>query len=548
MNASESAPSCHEFVAGLAAAGVTVCFVSPGSRNTPITLALAASDAIQDLSVRDERSAGFMALGYGKATGRPAAVVCTSGSAATHYYPAVVEADQSAVPMIVLTADRPVSLRGTFAPQTMDQSFLYGTHVKASVEIDVRVAGTRAEGVAVVRTATDQIAGPVHVNLPFDEPLTPATLQPSDPVESVPRDTNRTTYSIDELIEDRRVLIVTGGFLGIDFPAHLDRYADALGAPVLGDAQSRPDGSTTIAGFDLLASAGELDRNPPDVVVRFGGLPTSKSLWQWLEHATVPQVLVHRSRLTDPLGSATHVIDKHPISVVSRMPEVRSDTDFLATWTTAGSVVGKVLANEFSGPHLTEPAIAHAIIKHSPADSVVFVGSSMPIRDVDTYSFARRDVAIIGNRGVNGIDGTISTALGCALSGHPTTVLLGDVAALHDVSALAEVAGSGAPLRVVVINNDGGGIFSFLSQRQSGVIPETLFEKHWGTPHGLALAPIAAAMELPARSIASVDGLHDVLSQPIRAELFEIHTDRDANVQHHRSIQTAVDSALGRRQ
>ena len=548
MNVSESAPSCHDFVAGLAAAGVAVCFVSPGSRNTPITIALAASDAIQDLSIRDERSAGFMALGYAKATGRPAAVVCTSGSAATHYYPAIVEADQAAVPMIVMTADRPLNLRGTFAPQTMDQSSLYGNHVKASVEIDVKVSGTQAEGIAAVQTASDGIGGPVHVNLPFEEPLAPESLGQAVPAAPIPKDAYQSTLSIDDLVENRRVLIVTGGFLGVDFPARLGKYADTLGAPVLGDAQSRPEGSTTIAGVDLLASAGELDRNPPDIVVRFGGMPTSKALWQWLERATVPQVLVHRSRLTDPLGSATHVIDEHPISVVSRMPEVRGDPEFLSTWMRTGSVVEKVLQNEFSRPQLTEPAIANATIRYSPADSMVFVGSSMPIRDVDSYAFARKDISIIANRGVNGIDGTISTALGCALSGRPTTVLLGDIAALHDVSALAEIAGTGAPLRVIVVNNDGGGIFSFLPQRQSGVIPETLFEKHWGTPHGLALAPIAAAMELPARSIATVEGLHEVLSLPIRPELFEIHTERDANVEHHRSIQAAVSAALGSRQ
>ena len=176
-----NATGSRDLVAGLADAGVSMAFISPGSRNTPLTLALAAEPRIKDISIRDERSAGFMALGWAKASGTPAVVVCTSGSAATHYYPAIVEADQSATPMIVLTADRPIALRGTSAPQTMDQSDLYGRHVKAFTDIDILGEGLRSTGVATVATARDGIPGPVHLNVPFDEPLTP-----QDPVVSAP--------------------------------------------------------------------------------------------------------------------------------------------------------------------------------------------------------------------------------------------------------------------------------------------------------------------------------------------------------------------------
>ncbi len=545
MSDQARAPSCREFVAGLAEAGVTKAFISPGSRNTPMTLALAACDAIEDISIRDERSAGFMALGFAKATGVPAVVVCTSGSAATHYYPAVVEADQAAFPLIAITADRPVALRGTFAPQTMDQESLYGGHVKASVEIDFAETDTRAAGVAAARTACDGIPGPVHINAPFDEPLTPASYEPESRVDTVTGTAAAPEIvSIDHLVTGRRVLIVTGGFLGVDFPELLGRYADALGAPVLADPQSRPEAESTIAAADLLATAGELDKNPPDVVISFGGLPTSKPIWQWLESSGVPQILVNRSRLTDPLGSATELIELHPRSVVARFPEVSADRGYLAAWQQVDAVALEAIDGALSDEGLSEPLIARATVEHAPSGSIVFVGSSMPIRDVASYARARADVSIVSNRGVNGIDGTISTALGCATSGHPTTVLLGDVAALHDVSAIAEVESSGVDLRIVVINNDGGGIFSFLPQKQSGVVPESVYEKHWGTPHGMDIAPIAAAMGMRVHTVDTVEDLRAALSQPVRRELVEIHTDRATNVDHHRTIQRAVNDSL----
>lgn len=545
------AQSCHEFVAGLADSGVSAAFVSPGSRNTPLTLALAACSAIADVSIRDERSAGFMALGFAKATGRPAVVVCTSGSAAAHYLPAVVEANQAATPMIVLTADRPAGLRGTFAPQTMDQTSLYGTHVKASVDLDMSIADHRTFGSAVVETAVEGIPGAVHINVPLDEPLTPPVLEVGPEIVTTAPAAHDGFTSIDHLIANQRVMIITGGFLGLEFPEQLGVYANALGAPVLADAQSRPEADSTIASADLLAANGELARNQPDVVVRFGGLPTSKPIWQWLATSGVRQILVNRSRLTDPFRQATtpdeNLIPEHPMNVVSRLPAVSIDRTYLDEWLTADAIARKAASAALASTGLSEPAIARLVMERAPSGSIVFVGSSMPIRDIDSFALPRRDVTVIGNRGVNGIDGTISTALGCALAGHPTTLLIGDVAALHDVSAMAEIAATGAPLRVVVVNNDGGGIFSFLPQKQSGAVPADLFEKHWGTPHGLCLNRIGETMGLKTTIVAELDELASAVEQPIRPELIEVHTDRDTNVGHHRIIGEAVKVALGSR-
>jgi 2-succinyl-5-enolpyruvyl-6-hydroxy-3-cyclohexene-1-carboxylate synthase len=552
---------CRDLVAGFLDAGVTRAFISPGSRNTPLTLAIAASDDITDISVRDERSAGFMALGWAKTTGRPAVVVCTSGSAATHYFPAVVEANHAAVPMIVVTADRPIALRGTSAPQTMDQANLYGSHVKAFIDLDIEHAGVRQTGEAVALTALSGIPGPVHVNIPFGEPLTPAHLMSAIPKPaSEPADSGgRSTFdahdhispevaanadSVRSMIEGKKVLVVAGAAFGPEYTSNLGRYAQELGAPLFADPQCRADTTVTIGSADILASEGMLDAIAPDVVLRLGGIPTSKSVWTWLEGCGIPQILVNRSRLTDPLGSAETVLDISAAEFVSQVPDYRADRNFLDLWRAVDAAAQEAMTSVINGKELSEPLIARTVIASVESGSVVFVGSSMPIRDVDAFAAPRSGIRIIANRGVSGIDGSISTAIGCALSGTPTTALIGDVAALHDATALSEAMKLGVPLRVVVVNNDGGGIFSFLPQGRSGVVSKQLYEQHWGTPHGLSLTRIAAAMEVPSEVVDSVATLTVRLKAPTTACLIEVSTERDRNVALHDEIRRAASSVL----
>ncbi len=539
-------------VAGFADAGVTLAFISPGSRNAPLTLAFAMSTEIEEISIRDERSAGFLALGAAKATGVPAVVVCTSGSAATHYLPAIVEADQSSTPLIVITADRPVELRGTFAPQTMDQTDLYGSHVKASFESGSSSTDWRESARAIVETARNGIAGPVHVNVPLSEPLVPDALP-----ETVGHDGDGTfkqarvgAEPLPDLVEelaDKRVLIVAGGSCDASFPALLGAYAGSLAAPVIAGPQCRADHPTTMRSADMLARTGHLDTLQPDVVLRFGGLPTSKSVWTWLETCGIPQVLVGRSRLSDPLNSATMLLDVSPTEFVAHQPGFTAKSGYLDEWQAADRFVSSAIDAALSSSIPTEPAIARAVTEAVPGQSVLFVGSSMPIRDVDTFGAPRSDVRVIANRGVNGIDGSISTALGMAMSGAPTTALIGDVAAMHDATALSELARLGAPLRIIVINNDGGGIFSFLPQRRSGVIDDDVYEKHWGTPHGLSLAAIAGSMGLAANRVETMDQFKEAIGGPIGPELIEVTTDRSENVDVHRAISASVRETLATR-
>jgi 2-succinyl-5-enolpyruvyl-6-hydroxy-3-cyclohexene-1-carboxylate synthase len=543
---------CRDLVAGLSDAGVELAFISPGSRNAPLTLAFALSEGIEDFSIRDERSAGFLALGAARASGVPAVVVCTSGSAAAHYLPAIAEADQTSTPMIVVTADRPVELRGTFAPQTMDQTHLYGSHVKATFEIGSPSTDWRETAHAIVDTSLGGIAGPVHVNVPLAEPLVPDAVP--DAASAVSKGAAERaahhTVGMPDLAEElagKRVLIVAGGSCDASFPGLLAAYAGSLSAPVIAGPQSRSDHPTTIRSADMLARTGHLDAIQPEVILRLGGLPTSKSVWNWLETCGVPQILVGRSRLADPLGSATLLVDASQTDFVSRAPGFMADAGFLDDWQEADRFVANVVDTALDSGILTEPAVARAVTAVAPPGSVVFVGSSMPIRDVDTFGMTRSDVRIIANRGVNGIDGSISTALGISMAGVPTTALIGDVAAIHDVTALSEISRLGAQLRVVVINNDGGGIFSFLPQRRSGIISDDVYEKHWGTPHGLSLAAIAGSMGLAVRQIDAMDDFTKAVGSPIRPELIEVATDRDENVDAHRAISAAVRQALDAR-
>jgi 2-succinyl-5-enolpyruvyl-6-hydroxy-3-cyclohexene-1-carboxylate synthase len=555
-NTDQAAYAAH-FVGGLADTGVDMVFISPGSRNAPLTLAFAGEPRIRDVSVRDERSAGFAALGYAKATGVPAVVVCTSGSAAAHYLPAIVEADQSATPMIVITADRPIRLRGTGAPQTMDQVNLYGSHVKLFVDLDTaNPSSARNDALALARSAMTLPQGPAHGNAPFDEPLVPDTLAaPSEPRPPPAYDTpNVETRNVTDHLAGRNVLIVVGGRGSVALSRAVNDLANRIAAPVIADPQANITGPNVLEYGDLVVAAHDADRgllalgtHTPDVVLRLGPIPTAKPLWAWMESSGVDQVLVHSSRLTDPLDSATIVVDDDPLRVLASLSvPVHRDRTFLDAWVGMDRAASSAVeASVAALPFPNEPAIARTIAEAVPDHSILFVGSSRPIRDLDAFGYTRGSVTVIANRGVNGIDGAISTALGAALTGTPTTLYIGDVTALHDISALSEVHRLGAPLRIVVVNNDGGGIFSFLRQARSSTIPEAVYERHWGTPHGLAIAPIAASMGLVSRAVSSRGELAETLKNPIETpELLEIVTVRQANVDHHRIVARTVEVAL----
>jgi 2-succinyl-5-enolpyruvyl-6-hydroxy-3-cyclohexene-1-carboxylate synthase len=549
----DNARFSSELIAGLADAGVGLVLVSPGSRNTPLTLAAVAEPRVRDLSIRDERSAGFIALGFAKATGRPAAVICTSGSAAAHYLPAVVEANQSGTPLVVLTADRPRGLRGTGAPQTMDQVMLYGSHAKYFLDSshDGRTSGANA-----TMAALEDPPGAAHLNVAFDEPLVPTEPVPSPPASTI--GVERLVWEPTGIIGSlagKRVAIVASGRMRPGFGPAVAELARRLDAPILADPQASVTGPNVIGTSDLLVAAHDEDGRrlvteslAPDVFVRLGPLPTSKPLWRWMETSAIPQIHIESSRLTDPLGSASTTIVLDPTDVLMSEPVPEAQTGYADEWRAfdrIASAAREAALDDLAFPN--EPEVARSTADHAPHGAILWLASSRPIRDVDAFARRRDDRIVLANRGVNGIDGTISSAIGAALSGTPVVLLIGDVAALHDATALAEAAALEVPLRIVVVNNDGGGIFELLPQASSPVIDRSDFERHWGTPHGLSLSAISRSFGLQAWRVDDRQALRDAVGAPIAGpELIEVITDRGRLVADHTHVRRSVADALRR--
>ncbi|MFV1999260.1 MAG: thiamine pyrophosphate-dependent enzyme, partial [Acidimicrobiia bacterium] len=333
----------------------------------------------------------------------------------------------------------------------------------------------------------------------------------------------------------------------------IHELSQRLSAPIFADPQTNLSGGHVISHGDLVVAVNDdqgsvaMAAHPPDIVVRIGPIPTSQPMWRWLESSKADQILIHESRLSDPLRSADRTFDGDLVTSLNGISSNGSrDNSYLESWLLMDQAVDLALAPAIALlPFPNEPLIARSVVASVPPRTGLVVASSRPIRDVDAFATPRSDVDILANRGVNGIDGTISTALGVATAGMPATLLIGDVAALHDIGCLAEVARHDADLRIIVVNNDGGGIFSFLPQARSEIVEKDVYERHWGTPHGLDLAVIAGSMGIRSNRLESLAELEAAVSAPIAGpELFEVLTDRSTVLDHHSSILDAVSGAL----
>ncbi len=539
-----AATFCATLVDEFVRAGVTDAVVAPGSRSTPMTVALARNEGIRVHVHVDERSAGFLALGLGLATGRPAVVVTTSGTAAAELHPAVVEADHAGVPLLVCTTDRPPELHGVGAPQTVDQSGLYGRSVRAFVEPGVPREGSawswRSLAARAGLDATGKRPGPVHLNLAFNEPLlgVPGAL-PEGRVDGAPwhaGSLGKAGYTAVAALEGRRGVLVTGR--GSD-PTKVRMFAELSGWPVLADPLSGCRGSDpwVISGFDLLIrSAAWSAAHRPDAVVRMGTPPASKVLNRWLSDVELYVVVDPTGAVPDPERAASHLVADHLAP-----PPTPAPPEWLASWRTADDTVQAVL-DEALRESVDDPAVARTVLGSLPADADLVVASSMPIRDVEWFG-GTTDARVLANRGANGIDGVVSTAIGVALGGRPTVALVGDLAFLHDTNALLGAAERDVSLTVVVVDNDGGAIFSFLPQADQ--LPPDEFERLFGTPHGLDLVEVSRAHGVDASTVTSLDELAAAVAEPapgIRVRV--VRTDRQANVAVHERLYAAVAEAL----
>ncbi|MGH3147345.1 MAG: 2-succinyl-5-enolpyruvyl-6-hydroxy-3-cyclohexene-1-carboxylic-acid synthase [Rubrobacter sp.] len=550
--------------------GVDFFCVAPGSRSTPLVAALAENRESRKLVHFDERGTAFAALGYARATGLPAAWITTSGTAVANGLPAVVEAATDGVPMILLTADRPPELRQTGANQTIDQPDIFGDFVRWRFDLP---APDPAVDPAMVLTTLDQAAyrtgrapqGPVHLNLMFREPFLP---DPEDGADPLPAPASwmegggpytryaATKPAVDEteianlrdaLLSTERGLIVAGRLASRKQGEAAVRLADALGWPLLPDVSSQirlgADSESLVANYDaLLADETFAGTHEPEAVLHVGGRSLSKRLERFLSRSRPdPYVVVRENPFRlDPHHRVTHSVEADVVDFCAALARIAAEPGRANPWTASWVEEARETEHRLDGAlyattGLSEPLVARLVSRNIPADHGLVVASSMPIRDVDTYAATDgAPVPVAANRGASGIDGTVATAAGFAMGlGKPVTLLIGDLALLHDLNSLALLRDLRAV--VVVLNNDGGGIFSFLPVSKH----EEFFEPYFGTPQGVGFGPAAAMFglgyEQPVTRRDFMEAYRAAYSRD-GSTLIEVKTDREENVALHREL------------
>jgi 2-succinyl-5-enolpyruvyl-6-hydroxy-3-cyclohexene-1-carboxylate synthase len=565
------------FVEELARGGLRHAVISPGSRSTPLAVALWRQPEIEVSVIVDERSAAFFALGAAQASGAPVAMLCTSGTAAANYHPAICEADESALPLVALTADRPPELRGIGAGQTIDQVKLYGSAVRWFCEVGTHAADD--EGLLHYRSVAcralaaargEPRPGPVHLNLPWREPLAPLpvarAVTATDPLALEGRDGRSltavasidlepSTFLLDEVaghIGDAICgVIVAGRQLDPELREPLAHLARASGFPILAEPTSQlrsgpHDRSNVISTYDLLLRDEHFARSVvPDLVLRFGAMPTSKPLRSWLAASGADQIVI------DPLGGWNEPTNRAAALLRADPTELavgwatrleKEERGAPQRWLEAERTARETIQSALSGDEISEPALHLALGKIHRDGDLVYTASSMPIRDQEAFlPPSETDALFLCNRGANGIDGLISSGIGAAhASGRPTTIVTGDLGLLHDIGSLAALRDVSTPVRIVVIDNDGGGIFGFLPQAQA--LSSAEFEALLGTPRGVDVQKAAALFDLPHSQIESLDQLPDALT--VGTGLIEVAVDRRSNVELQRRLSAAVAEAV----
>jgi 2-succinyl-5-enolpyruvyl-6-hydroxy-3-cyclohexene-1-carboxylate synthase len=555
---SDGATFCATLVDEWIALGLKHAVVAPGSRSTPLAVALAGRYEIDVHVFHDERSAAFCALGIGIATGIPAVVLCTSGTAATHFHAAVVEAGLSLVPMIVCTADRPPELHGVGAPQTIDQQRLYGSAVRSFVNVEPQnsVDAPSWRGIASSAWSTALAShnpGPVHLNLGFREPLvgTAGDLPPRNE-ESIASDVQvLPDPSIATLLSSTRGVVVAGEGIA-DFDV-VGEWLGRLGWPVIADPRSGlrvledrlPHAPIISAADPILRSALMQEGLRPDVVLRIGEPPVSKVVNAWLAQSKASYVAISRRPVvTDPDRVVSHAAIgpiEESLTAIGHVVGC-SDDEWIASWVAAETIARTVIDESMVGATLHEAKVAHLLVDQLGDDTALVVSSSMPVRDVEWFGGRRNDLRVLSNRGANGIDGVVATSIGVALgSREPVTILIGDIALVHDSSSLVNIVDHAVDLHIVLIDNRGGGIFSFLPQAEA--LETDQFEKLFGTPHSTDFASLCRAHGIEYHEVESEEQLIEVsLRDGVR--LSHVRTDRPRNVEIHRELNDAVVSAL----
>jgi 2-succinyl-5-enolpyruvyl-6-hydroxy-3-cyclohexene-1-carboxylate synthase len=559
------------FVDELARNNVKNVVVSPGSRSTPLSLLLAEHPDITIHLNIDERSAAFFALGLAKALKNPVGLVCTSGTATANYYPAIVEAYYSRVPLVVMTADRPHELRDVGAPQAINQIELYGKHTKWFVEMALpestpeMLKYARTVCSRAIATAQKEPAGPVHLNFPLREPLLP-DLEKAEQYRDVSQnDYPFTTVELGELILSQsqfeniagllgranRGIIVCGELRNRDMRGAIVSLAEKLGFPLIADPLSQlrsgnHSHENIIDCYDtFLRDEHAKTAFKPDLVLRFGAMPVSKALLQYLKkHSSAQHLVVDGGAgWREPAGLVTNMIYCNEISFgkhIIELLETKPTDRWLTSWRTINNRTKDILRVIRDEDVLSEGKLFLLLNDLMPENSHLFVGNSMPIRDLDTFFFNNnKEIMTSANRGANGIDGVVSTALGMSTVVDKTVLVIGDLSFFHDMNGLMAAKLQKQNLTILLINNDGGGIFSFLPQSSEKKHFETLF----GTPHGLDFTHAVQLYDGKYAKVDSWDHLHHVFSKSLENEglnVIEVPTERETNVTKHRNLWNSV--------
>jgi len=543
--------------------GVRHAVLSPGSRSTPMAMAIAQRSEFSLHVFHDERSASFAALGIGQHDGVPAILLCTSGTAAVQFHAAVVEADHAHVPMLVCTADRPPELQGVGAAQTINQNNLYGASTRTFIDTGVADDRQSSKWRSIARDAFSASVnidpGPVHVNLPFREPLVgEADALPKIDQGAIvkqgrlaPSATER--KALAAVLSSRRGVIITGA--GVDQPRFVFELAHALRWPIIADQRSGCRTSSTFEHDAIVVSTADVILRhdatakllAPEVVLRIGDPPVSKVVNAWLKEVGAKYCAISTTpSLIDP----DSVVQLHVVGVPSQICmelarglETRDDQSWADLWKEIDSRARTTLDKEFAvGDAITEPYVANRILSALPNDSNLVLSSSMPIRDVEWFAAPRDGVKVFSNRGVNGIDGVVSTAVGIALASRkPTSLLIGDIAMMHDINGLINVNERNIDLRIVIVDNGGGGIFSFLPQ--ANALDKDRFELLFGTPHNTDFVSLLAAHHVVCNVAESKDELDNALKM-VGPTAVLVHTQRESNVVEHARLNAAVASSL----
>ncbi len=557
--ASSVYPAVDAFLAGLVAGGVTHAVISPGSRSTPLALPARLRDDLAIEVVLDERSAAFAALGRAKTAGIPVALICTSGTAGANYHPAVIEARQTRVPLVILTADRPPEVWGWDAGQTIDQVHLFGNHAKAFTLMPVGgFPSERAErtGFRAAVTARSLPAGPVHVNWPFREPLEPDAdwREEYHPTRSslrfFPPSAAGDPGPIEQALVHERGLIVAGPMGGgKEAAVAIGATSRAAGWPVVADPlsqlRSSSSGALILDAADHMFGSPAAGRLVPDVVLRLGRTPTSKAFRLWLERTNPPEVILvdPAADWSDPSALITSVVACPPEALPAPPAASARSGAWAAAWMELNERAAEIVTAAVAEHPMLELGVTRTVAEHVPAGSALVVASSMPVRDLDMAMRAGdRGLRVFANRGANGIDGTISTAVGVAQTSGPTTVLIGDLAFLHDLGGLVAAAQRRLDLTLVVLNNHGGGIFEQLPIAAWG--EEVHFEELFLTPHAADFSHAAAMVGAVYERVTTPARLTELLARSGGLRVLEVTIDRAANTAQLKAIRTQIGEAL----